>query len=104
MEEPFSLRSTSSDNFATVPESGDNVYGKADDMSMFDSSTGSKKVFEFEKTADEVGIDSPPTMARRFNARTPPPPQQGLRLLNKAPRIGLSKFQQVTTLHPQKKS
>ena len=75
-------------DIAIVPEQSENFDNEEDiETSMFISEAAKEK--------------EPPSKVDNIILGTPPQPQQGLNLLHKAPRIGLSKLQNVLTLHPR---
>ena len=85
----------SSQSSAIVPNS--NVIEEiGEDLSLFDN-----------EKIEEIGQDLPLFDNEKTTnitvVGTPPPPQAGLKLLHKAPRVGLSRQQKLTRLHPYKK-
>ena len=103
---------------AIVPSSN-TIDEIGEDLSLFDKESGDLSPFDKEKT-EEIGedlslFDKEKTeemsgdLSPFDNEKTSilavlgTPPQAGLKLLHKAPRVGLSKQQKLTRLHPYKK-
>ena len=75
----------------------ENIEEMSGDLSLFDNHN--------ENTEEISGDLSPFVNEKTYNLAvlgTPPPPQAGLKLLHKAPRVGLSRQQKLTRLHPYK--